>query len=435
MKQINQTIGLLLTLFLFPASLVAQPVSSSSNEFAESEWEDDWYEEDTEDSSTDLYGFIEASYGSRLQNNPVIESHNTLTELRNRTELSTQLSAIRLNVSGDLFYDHVIDKAQFDLRTGYIDYSLTDNLDVRVGRQISTWGTGDYLFLNDLFPKDWQSFFSGRDDEYLKAPSDSVKASWYFKNSSVQLIWTPEFEHDKYINGERFSFFSAISGEQSDFFASPIKLNGETWALKLATSADSVDYALYAYKGYWTTPTGLTTELTTYFPKLNVYGASIQSPLAVGLINAEIAWYQSVEDTNGIGPLIPNSQFRALIGYEQELIPNLTFSTQYYLEHTKDYGQLLSHSAQPEYLPHNNRQVATVRFRWLTLQQKLTVNFFAFWSPTNHDAYIKPNVSYRYDDNWLVAAGINLFAGSNNHSFFGQHQDNSNAWLRVRYYY
>ena len=53
------------------------------------------------------------------------------------------------------------------------------NLDVKLGRQVLTWGTGDLLFLNDLFPKDWVSFFAGRDDEYLKAPSNTLRATQY----------------------------------------------------------------------------------------------------------------------------------------------------------------------------------------------------------------------------------------------------------------
>ena len=42
-----------------------------------------------------------------------------------------------------------------------------------------TWGTGDLLFINDLFPKNWKSLAIGRDDEYLKDPSGAVKASFF----------------------------------------------------------------------------------------------------------------------------------------------------------------------------------------------------------------------------------------------------------------
>ena len=435
MNIIKSTLWIIVISLFVPSSIFAQTESSDISDVSEQEWDDDWEDEDSTDSSIDFYGFVESAYGRRLQDNPAIRANSTLNDVRNRSELNVQFTETRLNLSGDLLYDHVIDETDLNLRTGFIDYSLTEHLTFRIGRQILTWGTGDYLFLNDLFPKDWQSFFSGRDDEYLKAPSDSVKGSWYFKNSSLQLVWTPEFEHDKYINGERFSFFSPITRQTSNLFPSLIQKTSETWSLKYATSINSIDYALYAYKGYWTTPTGLTPQLEAYFPKLNVYGASVQSPLGIGLINTEIAWYNSIEDKKDVNPLIPNSQFRALIGYEQEVISNLTFSAQYYLEHTKNYAQLQKYSTHPEFLPEKNRQVATIRLRWLTLQQKLTLNFFAFWSPTDQDAYIKPNISYRYNDKWLVTAGLNLFTGSNNHSFFGQHQDNSNIWFRIRYHY
>ncbi len=48
-------------------------------------------------------------------------------------------------------------------------------VNLKIGRQVFTWGTGDYLFINDLFPKDYESFYIGRDDEYLKRPSEAVK--------------------------------------------------------------------------------------------------------------------------------------------------------------------------------------------------------------------------------------------------------------------
>ncbi len=65
----------------------------------------------------------------------------------------------------------------FDLREASLVFSPSADTDVKVGRQILTWGTGDLVFINDLFPKDWVSFFIGRDVEYLKAPSDALKVS------------------------------------------------------------------------------------------------------------------------------------------------------------------------------------------------------------------------------------------------------------------
>ena len=83
------------------------------------------------------------------------------------------------------------------------------------GRQVLTWGTGDLLFLNDLFPKDFVSFFIGRDDEFLKAPSNSLKFSSFARAANLDLVWTPIFASDRYITGERLSFYNAMGRRQS----------------------------------------------------------------------------------------------------------------------------------------------------------------------------------------------------------------------------
>lgn len=139
-----------------------------------------------------------------------------------------------------------------------------------------------------------------------------------------------------------------------------------------------------------------------------------------------------MEDPHGNAPLIANSQTRLLIGYERELKKNFTVSGQFYLEHTKNYASLLAANPLSKALIHENRQVITLRLSYLTMQQKLRYTLFNFYSPTDDDGYLKPSVNYRYSDQWSYALGANIFYGKNKHSFFGQHQQNSNIWLRVK---
>jgi hypothetical protein len=108
---------------------------------------------------------------------------------------------------------------------------------------------------------------------------------------------------------------------------------------------------------------------------------------------------------------------------------------QYYLERTKHYQALLEHSTAPEQLVDENRQLLTLRLSYRALRQTLVYSMFAFYSPSDRDGYLKPSLNYQYNDQWLFSTGANLFFGDNDYSFFGQHQDNSNAWLRVRYQY
>ncbi|MFQ5792861.1 MAG: hypothetical protein ACE5JI_20525, partial [Acidobacteriota bacterium] len=54
----------------------------------------------------------------------------------------------------DFFYDGLSNSADLELREGYIDFVLRP-LALRLGRQIMTWGVGDLIFINDVFPKDY----------------------------------------------------------------------------------------------------------------------------------------------------------------------------------------------------------------------------------------------------------------------------------------
>ena len=70
----------------------------------------------------------------------------------------------------DAWYDGVKHQREFQIRELAWQGNLAalgqwgNAFDLKIGQQVLTWGTGDYVFLNDLFPKDYQSFFSGRDD-------------------------------------------------------------------------------------------------------------------------------------------------------------------------------------------------------------------------------------------------------------------------------
>lgn len=412
-------------------------LSGSVNAFQEEdawgeEWGDEWNEE--AESPWQLAGFVELARGQFLQNNVVLKSQS-LNETRLRIDTEYSHDLFELKAVGDGYYDQVLEDLIWKTRELNLAFSPIENLDVKLGRQIMTWGTGDYLFLNDLFSKDWQSFFSGREDEYLKAPSDSVRFTYYLGDYSIDFAYTPEFTSDNYLTGERFSFFSPIAQSQvapaENFFVD--KTNQETYAIKLATTINSIELAAYGYKGFWTNPYGVNNAGKAYFPALYSYGVSARAPLAAGLFNAEFAKYNSMEDANGDLVNVANDQLKFLLGYEQELVKNLTLGVQYYVEKTEDYAAFSQSSYFPEQQVDKYRQMATVRLTHRAMQQKLTSSFFMFWSPSDQDGYVKPSISYRYSDHWLVSAGANIFFGSEDYTFWGQHQKNSNLWLRARY--
>jgi hypothetical protein len=430
---VKQTVKKSLIIIALLCSFVSW--SQDQDEWSD-DWGDDWGEEE-QASPWSNSGFIEVAYGSRISSDGLFSNQNTLGELRWHQEFDYQDDSFDFNLDFDVWLDDVVGGMQFDLRELNFKFSLFGQTDFVLGRQVSTWGTGDLLFINDLFPKDWQSFFSGRDDNYLKAPADALRLTSYFKPFNVDLVITPVAESDRFINGERFSLFSPMAQSQVGGFEAinPRNPNHTEYALRLFKNYKGHQMALYAYRGIEKSPLGINYAMQPYFPQKQVLGASFQSTLGAGLYNLEIGYHQALDDKKGIKPLVPNSQWRFLVGYERELVKKLNWGVQYYVEHMEHHNHLIANSFTPQYEPEKNRQLLTNRFTYQAMQDKLSWSLFMFYSPSDEDSYWRPSVNYRHNDQWQFTLGGNVFDGKDEHTFFGQFEDASNVYGRIRFYF
>lgn len=396
-------------------------------------------------------GFSESRFGIRTGNDPY-QKDFSIGEVRTHLNLQKYILNTHLQLAGDLVYDPVLDPSKIDLLTGtgFIDlrranisFTPLDFMDVRLGRQIISWGTGDLLFLNDLFPKDWRSFFIGRDVDYLKAPSDAVRVSVFSDLINLDLVYNPRFNHDRYIDGRRISFWNQAMGRRSGRNHRIETVNRNQWfqddetALRLFRNINGLELAAYGYHGFWKSPAGrepLSGKAT--FPRLAVYGASARRDILGGIANIETAYYHSLDDTSGDNPLVRNSELRFLIGYEREVAPDFTVGLQYYLEYIENYHQYRqSFRASPDQARDKDRHLLTMRLTWLLMRQNLELSLFNFYSPSDQDAYIRPRAAYQISDHWSVEGGGNIFTGRKSHTFFNQFANNSNIYLALRHYF
>lgn len=399
-------------------------------------WEDDW---DDEPSGVVWTGFVEAAYGTRTDGGDD-PAKATLGELRGRVETEWTAERWSAALKADALQDAALHDTGAEIRELAIQLPVGRRFDIKAGRQVLTWGTGDLLFLNDLFPKDFESFFAGRDDEYLKAPSTALRTTGYFDWLNVDLVWTPEFEPDVYLDGERFSFFDPARGDiavhDPPLSADrPEGLSSGEVALRLFKRVGATELAVYGYDGYFKQPSAVNANGRATFAPMSALGASVRAPLGSGLVNAEASWYESRDDGNGDDPAIPNSQARWLIGYEREVVTNLTGGLQYYGERIADYGALRATHPDPDTLPEKWRSLLTLRLTYRALRDNLTLGLFAFYSPSDEDYHLRPTVSYRLSDAWQLSGGVNAFGGEHPYTMFGQLEDNTNVYLRLRRYY
>jgi len=388
-----------------------------------------------------LHGFWDVRASLRTQHDPAQPRDAILAETRLQLKAEKDWKRTLLEFTGDFVTDGVLEETDFDLRQLRLTWRPLDSLDVRVGRQVLTWGTGDMLFINDLFPKDWRSFFTGRDVEYLKAPTDAIKIGAFNDIVNVEFVYTPQSQPDRFIRGERISYWNPLYNrfEGRD---NPLCFNApSTWfdddelALRLYRNIGSYQVALYGYSGYWKIPGGqrLVPFMQASFPKLNVYGASMRGALGKGILHLETGYYDSRQDPHGDNPFVNNSEFRFLIGYERELAKEFTGAVQYYLEHMMDYdayanGLLANLIATRD----NDRHVFTVRLTKRLMNQNLILSLFTYYSPSDGDAYLRPGVKYKVHDRWTLECGGNVFMGESNSSFFGQFKNNTNVYVASR---
>jgi len=66
------------------------------------------------------------------------------------------------------------------------------------------------------------------------------------------------------------------------------------------------------------------------------------------------------------------------------------------------------------------------------MSQNLELSLFAYYSPSDQDAYLRPNVSYKVDDHWTVEMGANVFFGKREPTFFSQFSANTNIFWALR---
>ena len=384
------------------------------------------------------HGFLEARAGYRLGNDRY-EKDMSVMETRLQLDLAGYNDWAEFKFTGDTFGDLVTEDWHFDMRQAYVSFTPLDFIDAKIGRQILTWGTGDLLFINDLFGKDWQSFFIGRDTEYLKAPSDAARVSFFTDWVNLDIAYTPKFDPDRFISGERISFYNQGLGRLSgqDAIVNTDKPNrwfaDDEIAVRLYRNISNYELALYGYRGFWKSPSGSNAAGEATFADLNVYGSSIRGTIGKGIANVEVGYYQSDDDDSGHNPMVNNSEFRFLAGYTQEIAHELTAGVQCYLEHMTDYRQY--RDSLPAAIParDKNRWVVTLRLTKLLLNQNLRCGLFTYFSPTDKDAYMRPNVHYKVNDNLTLECGGNIFFGDYRHTFFGQFHQNTNIYTAARY--
>ncbi len=386
-----------------------------------------------------LHGFLQSNYSMDTASRNPDGGNFKLAEERLQLKFEASKDPFHVFIKADGWYDHIGQIWDSDLREGYADYTA-NKWDLRIGRQIITWGLGDLIFINDIFPKDYEAFFSGRPLEYLKKGIDGAKIGIYPGFASFELIAVPFFTPNHFPGPNRFSMFDPIPEVTNREKMEPAVTLGNTeFAVRAYRDIAGFDASLYFYRGFFRQPSIIPdnpispTRLTLFFPELSVYGASVQGRALDGVLSLEAGYYDSREDRSGTNPMIPNSQTRVLIGYQRQMWEDFTVGLQYYVEYMNNYSAYVS--SLPGGFPKTPKyyDLTSVRLTQFLMHQTVKLSFFAFYSPSVGEYLLNPEIKYNFTDHIWAAIGANIFGGGNQASQFGQFTKDDNAYVQVRY--
>ncbi len=395
------------------------------------------------------HGFFEGAGGVKISNDQTKRDNFNLFEQRAQLKTSyffegkNYLTRKRaaLNFKGDVTVDEYFNgKTGFDLRELNLALSPSSAVDMKMGRQVLTWGTGEYLFINDLFPKDYVSFFTGRDDEYLKKPSDALKASLYRAWGNVDVV-VSAFEPNTQPEGDRLSFFDPFQGgiagvnADRDLLEPPLRFSNNEYHLRFFRSLGSHELALYYFR-WFDKNAGSTNDESArqlFSRRLDVYGWSVRGPFSGGIGNLEFGYYNSRDDSGGTNRLIENSMVKVLSGYEKDLGHDFKAGVQYLFEQRRQYDDYEAGLLPADFVFDEFRHLVTQRLTKLYKNQTVTVFLFNFYSPSDRDGYVRPGVAYQPTDPWNITLGANIPWGEDEITEFGQMKRNKNIDIRARY--
>ena len=280
--------------------------------------------------------------------------------------------------------------------------------------------------------------------EYLKAPSDALKLSFFSDVVNWDVVFTPRFDPDRFITGERISYYNPIMGQRVGYNLEQEPDIPNTWFRGCGMGHARVAEHRWVGAG-GVRVLGLLEEpgrddvpraQGAFSPAEYVWRGAFGAHWAGGVANFEAAYYDSADNRQGTNRFVNNSEMRFLAGYERqmpELMEDLTFGVQYYVEWMMNYDEyrrvLLPIMPARDELRH----VVTFRVTKLLLSQNLELSMFAYYSPSDSDAYLRPQISYKIDDHWSTELGGNVFLGAKPHTFFSQFARDTNVYVALRY--
>ncbi|CAB5082013.1 hypothetical protein D3OALGA1CA_292 [Olavius algarvensis associated proteobacterium Delta 3] len=322
----------------------------------------------------------------------------------------------------DEYTQQVLDdyESQLLLEDTFIQGSITDHLDTKIGRQIVVWGTLDNLRVTDVLnPLDLrQPGLTDIDD--LRLPVTMVKFDYYFGNWDLSAMAIPEV---------RFSMLPVFG---SDFYPFPIPRPPEgdpdegfgnmQYAAAMTGVFSGWDIGFYWANIYadqsYAEPvsTGPPEQFVRNHPRTHMLGTAANLALGNWLLKAEVAGFNGLRYTNT--PRIEYVRLDIGGGVEYSGFKEATLSLEMVNRHIFDYRRVLL--LPPDEIRENEFQWS-LRFMKDFMNDTLTLTLLAssFGIKADDGAFERLDAEYDVTDAMSIRGGVVFYQSGEKGLFQG----------------
>ncbi len=335
----------------------------------------------------------------------------------------------------DKFTTQVLDvyEEEWELRETYVQGSLLDNLDIKIGRQIVVWGKSDNIRLTDVLnPLDLRE--PGLTDiEDLRLPVTMARLDYYFRDWSITGIAVhetrfnkmPAFGHDFFPGNNPLPFeqIPENGGENTEY---ALAVNGIFSGWDIAFYAAEV-FDDFAHRAIVIKDSETQTELQ--HARLKMLGSAFNAAFGNWLIKLEGAYLEGYEFFNAPGQKFSRIDLGAGIEYSDFRDTTLSIESV--------NRRILGYEAALRSFPDQTKRdeiQSVVRLSRDFYNQTLTLTYLlSLFGATGQDGLIQRfTTAYAFTDA-IKAVGGAVFYESGDLGFYRNIGENDRFYLEIKY--
>ncbi|PIE70696.1 MAG: hypothetical protein CSA22_06765 [Deltaproteobacteria bacterium] len=371
--------------------------------------------------------------------------------LRSPNDSLTSRARLRLKLTADMDWVYgfvsadgeknwkISSESGAKLHEAWVEH-VADTWDLRIGKQIIIWGRADGVQITDMItPPDYTESIT-RDLDEIRMPVSAARLRLLGEHFDTMLIWLPFFEAAVQPEGDNPWAVAPIFPENMDISSAPVDEpstafeNGEI-ALKISSYLSGLDLAASIFHTWDDFPTmhrrvSLSGEQTrvVFSPKhhrLTVFGLEGSRPWSDYVFRFEIAYYTGryYEPARLAGKPCKKDAAKWLCGIDWSPGNDWMVMTQVIGDHVFGDTDLLARNKDP--------YIATLNISKKLLNQTLTLANMVYWQMDAGEIFDRFKLTYDLNDAVALFAGVDLFSGDD--GTFGQYEENSQAWVKVKY--